>query len=77
MVMNVDEAEIAALYRSATVIRAEKTKCIGNPAKSVDRHREILLVLDPQVRLELWTDFAMRLRVAGISPPEEAIRSAA
>jgi hypothetical protein len=41
------------------------------------RHREILLVLDPRGHRDLWANLATRLRVAGISPPGETIRSAA
>ena len=77
MVMNADEAEIAGLYQIGMVIEAEKTKCIGNRAKGLDRHRELLFILDSEARQSLWADFAMRLRLAGISPLDEAIRSAA
>jgi DNA adenine methylase len=77
VVMNVDEAEVAALYRTATAIAVEKTKCIGNRAKSTDRHREVLLVLDPLGHQDLWANLAMQLRTAGLAPALEASRGAA
>ena len=77
VVMNADEPEVTALYEATAVIRAEKTKCIGNQAKTSDRHREILLVLDPRSRRDLWASLAMRLQVAGKSPSSEPVTSAA
>lgn len=76
ILMNADEPEVVALYQPATIIKVEKKKCIGNPAKTVDRHREILLILDPRRREDLWINVAIRLQVASNSSLWTATRDA-
>ena len=60
IVMNVDDPDVASLYGGATLVHVAKAKCIGNRPKSDGRHREIIAVLDPLKRSELW------LNVAGV-----------
>jgi DNA adenine methylase len=54
IVMNVDDPEVAALYGEAIIVRAAKTKSIGNRAKRDNSHRELIAVLDPKHRGTHW-----------------------
>ena len=54
IVMNVDDLDVAGLYRDAFVVRVAKPKSIGNSAKNKEDHRELIAILDPDQRESHW-----------------------
>jgi len=77
IVMNVDDPDVVALYGQASVVRVDKTKCIGNKASSADRHREAIFFFGSAAHLRLWDNLSDHLVAARPSTQLRTVRGAA
>jgi DNA adenine methylase len=77
IVMNVDDRDIMALYPDAIFVHLARRKAIGNTQKMADSHRELIAILDPLRRTQLWSEMCSSM-LRRFSPTEpDAIRGAA
>ena len=77
IVMNVDDRDVVALYPDAIFIHLARRKAIGNTQKTGDDHRELITILDPLRRSQLWSEVCSRIVQRFSSGESDALRGAA